>query len=882
MYIFAIELKKAIAMKKIILLLTVLAASLTAFAEDDEPKNIQLNEKEWQFVRNNSDFAFKLFRKYREAQSMATSVEAQESAPKSSSFVVSPLSITYALGMMNNGATGETQQQINEVLGGDVGSPEVINNFCSKMFYATKLLDKKTKVNIANNIYVNQTTGYQLLFDFVWKADGFYNAEPETRDFFDGKTRDVINQWASDQTEGLIKEPLKEDEFDPTVISYLLNALYFKSEWTTPFDLMPTQKMYFDGEKATADMMFQNGPYQYAKSEVCQSIKLPYGNGSFLMTVFLPNKGKSIDDVIDFMGYKGGDEQKNWDPMYYELYNVSLALPRFETDTDQRLEQIMADLGMPRAFNPSEAQFDKFAVNEQQPDASFYIDFMKQVAKIKVNESGTEAAAVTIIGGKNGGEPDLKFVEFIADRPFLYVISERSTETILFMGQYTGEPIENLRKDISLTEEEKQLVESNNDFAFRLFQKARGDKSSIMSPLSITYALGMLNNGAAGQTQQEINEVLGFGNAGADGINNFCRKLLTEAPKLDKETIAEIANTIYVNSGKGYELQQGFIDKANEFYDAQPENRNFYDGETWEVINQWANDHTHGMIPKVFEEESAFNQEAISYLLNALYFKGAWTNKFDKENTRDEAFNGGAAVPMMHQEEEFVYSENDLYQAVRLPYGNKAYQMTVFLPREGKSIGEVLSQMNGKNWRDKYASSSLVDLKLPRLKTNSNINLVNIMMELGMPKAFTPEAEFPYFGNRDGICIGNMFQTAAIKLDEEGTEAAAVTVIEMTSAIPDRIVFHANRPFFYIISEQSTGAIFFMGQYVGEGSVTDPTQDPCDINRDGVIDVADIGYIIDVMAGHPSSSLTGNTDVNGDGAVDVADISAIITRMAEK
>ncbi len=866
-------------MKKLLLLLTVLTVSFPALAEDSQPQGIELTDTERQLVRNNSDFAFKLFRKYREAQSMTTSGQAQEPAPKSGSFVVSPLSITYALGMMNNGATGETQQQINKVLGGEAGSPEVINDFCRKLIDAANTLDKKTKVKIADNIYVNQASGYHLLPDFVQRAADFYDATPETRDFYDGKTRDVINQWASDHTEELIKEPLKEDEFDPTVISYLLNALYFKSEWTTPFDMMPTQKMYFDEEKATADMMFQQSPYQYARNEACQSIELPYGNGAFLMTVFLPNRGKSIDDVIDIMGYaEGNDEQDNWNPMTYELYQVSLEFPRFETDTDQRLEQIMASLGMPRAFDPSLAQFDKFAVNEQRPDEPIYIDFMKQVAKIKVNESGTEAAAVTIIGAKAGSSTDWKYAEFIADRPFLYVISERSTGTILFIGQYTGEPLKNVRKDISLTAEEKQLVESNNDFAFRLFQKARGEESSIMSPLSITYALGMLNNGAAGQTQKEICDVLGFGDAGADGINNFCRKLLTEAPGLDEETTAEIANTIYVNSGKGYELQQGFVDKANEYYDAQPQSRDFYDGETWQVINQWADDHTHGMIPKIFETEESFNQDAVSYLLNAIYFKGAWASKFNKDNTRDEAFNGAETVPMMHQEEEFAYTENDLYQAVRLPYGNGAYQMTVFLPREGKTIGEVLSQMNGKNWRDKYADTYLVDLKLPRLKTDTDLNLVKIMSELGMPTAFIGAAEFPYFGNGGDISISNMFQKAKIDLNEEGTEAAAVTGIEVAASMPMTADFHANRPFFYIISEYSTGAIFFMGQFVGEGS----TAKPCDSNGDGKVDVADIAYIIDVMAGAtvPSASAQGKADVNGDGVTDVADISSVVSAMA--
>ena len=375
-------------------------------------------------------------------------------------------------------------------------------------------------------------------------------------------------------------------------------------------------------------------------------------------------------------------------------------------------------------------------------------------------------------------------------------------------------------KEIELTEDERQLVASNNDFAFNLFRNARGEENSIMSPLSITYALGMMNNGAAGQTQQEINDVLGFGDAGADGINQFCRKMLDEASTLDSRTKAHIANTIYVNSSTGYKLQQGFVDKANTFYDAQPEARDFYDGVTRSVINQWANDHTSGMIPEVFPTEDSFNKDAASYLLNAIYFKGLWTHKFDKANTRDEAFNSGSdMVPMMSQVADLEYTESDLYQSVRLPYGNGAYLMTLFLPREGKTIADVLATMNGSNWRFKGSGEYHVDLKMPRFKTDTDLNLVPVMKALGMPTAFSEAAEFPYFGNRD-VFISNMFQKAVIDLDEEGTEAAAVTVIEAEeTSIPRWATFHANRPFFYIISEQSTGAIFFIGQYVGDTTV---------------------------------------------------------------
>ena len=373
----------------------------------------------------------------------------------------------------------------------------------------------------------------------------------------------------------------------------------------------------------------------------------------------------------------------------------------------------------------------------------------------------------------------------------------------------------NAPKEIELTDGEKQLIASNNNFAFNLFRKARGEESKVLSPLSITYALGMLNNGADGQTQQEINQTLGFGEAGADAINAFCQKMLKEAETLDEKTKSIIANTIFVNEGLGYVLQDDFIKKANDYYNAQPQNRDFGDGETMDVINQWASDHTEGMIPEVLNEQS-FNPLAVSYLLNALYFKGAWSDPFDKAETKDEPFGGGEAVPMMHKPyTEFKYTENNLYQAVNLPYGNGAYQMSVFLPREGKTIGDVLDALNGSNWQVK-GSTYDVDLKLPRFETDTNQNLVEIMSALGMPTAFTYDADFPYFCNVP-VFISQMFQVAKIKLDEQGTEAAAVTVIEVApTSITPSAKFYANRPFLYVISEQSTGAIFFIGQYMGK------------------------------------------------------------------
>ena len=381
-------------------------------------------------------------------------------------------------------------------------------------------------------------------------------------------------------------------------------------------------------------------------------------------------------------------------------------------------------------------------------------------------------------------------------------------------------PEENERKSVSLTRSEQELVTANNDFAFNLFRVADAQNSTILSPISITYALGMLNNGAAGETQAQINKVLGFGETGAEGINAFCKKMLTEAPNLDKSTKVLISNTIYMN--KGYELKPLFVSKANDCYHAEPETRNFADGKTLDVINQWASDHTEKMIEKVLDKDS-FDPSAISYLLNAIYFKGAWTEKFDKENTRDEAFKMETGeekqLPIMHQEQEFYYAEDDDCQVLRLPYGNKAYSMTILLPKEGKTVRDLVKTLNKDTWeRYQQIGSAIVDVKLPRFESNTDLTLDEIMATLGMPNAFNPNlAEFPEFCNVPTY-IDMMKQVARIKVNEEGTEAAAVTVIfvKLANAAPRRVSFHATRPFLYIISEQSTGAIFFIGQFMGD------------------------------------------------------------------
>lgn len=373
-------------------------------------------------------------------------------------------------------------------------------------------------------------------------------------------------------------------------------------------------------------------------------------------------------------------------------------------------------------------------------------------------------------------------------------------------------------KSIELSPEAHALVKGNNDFAFRLFRSVRNDNNLVVSPLSITYALGMLNNGAAGVTRQEICQTLGFGDTGADGINDFCKKMRTELPALDEQTKVMISNAIFLNEPRY--LLPDFEQKAHDYYDATTETRNFGDGETMKVINQWGSDHTMGMIPTILDEQS-FNPLATSYLLNAVYFKGLWTLKFNKNETQDELFDGTITVPMMHLLNDLPYYENATFQAVSLPYGTGAYQMTVILPREGKSISDILPQTNSEMWQELYTHLESVDVKLPRFDITTQLNLVETMSALGMPSAFDEEtANIPNFCSTPQY-ISNMGQVAKIKLDEDGTEAAAITWIEIATGSDNEPVtyeFHANRPFLYVISEQSTGVILFIGQFTGKNA----------------------------------------------------------------
>ena len=378
-------------------------------------------------------------------------------------------------------------------------------------------------------------------------------------------------------------------------------------------------------------------------------------------------------------------------------------------------------------------------------------------------------------------------------------------------------------KALDITTKSAEFAREGNTFAFDFIDRINGAEEGdfIISPLSMQFLLGMILDGAQNGTADEICSVLGYGAGEVSAVNKYCLSMLEQLPSLDKKTKLSIANAIFVN--KQYSLKDSYKSTVGKYYQAEVANLDFSDGAgSLKTINGWCNKQTNGMIPKVLDKVSS---DMLAYLFNAMYFKSQWKEKFPKGNTSNETFTAGTGVtkkvPMMKNRENFLYQDNDDFRVVRLPYGNGAFNMLVILPQSGKTLADVTSALRTADWNE-FLSEMVrcdVDLWLPKFETKYSKKLNDILSEMGMPSAFSATAADFKAMSDDALCLSFVKQDAVIKVDEEGTEAAVVSSAGMmaTSAGPgEHIVFHADHPFLYLITESSTGAILFAGKYSGK------------------------------------------------------------------
>ncbi|HHV39777.1 MAG: serpin family protein [Bacteroidales bacterium] len=375
------------------------------------------------------------------------------------------------------------------------------------------------------------------------------------------------------------------------------------------------------------------------------------------------------------------------------------------------------------------------------------------------------------------------------------------------------------RQDIVLTKAQQDVLDRSQVFAIDFFKEMGKEQEKgnlFVSPLSLSLALSAVTNGAEGSTQEQMKAVLGFQDFSLEQMNGFYKKLIPALQKADRQVTLHSANAVWIE--KAFPVKKPFLDALQHYYKASVNKLDFRDGKAPGIINKWCKDNTNGMIPEIIDRVDP------SYKLfytNALYFKGDWKSTFDKKHSQEGLFRNGTGqaseVVFMEQTQTFPYYEEDRVALAEFPYGNEAFSMVIALPAEGVTAEECLQSLTLEKWHSWMESLSPVELhvRMPRfeLEYDSEDMMIPVLSRMGMDIAFDgSRADFSNISDIP-LFIDLIKQNARIKVDEKGTEAAAVTIIGVryTSIGPAPVPFYIDRPFILFIKEKSTGTLLFTG-----------------------------------------------------------------------
>jgi serpin B len=368
-----------------------------------------------------------------------------------------------------------------------------------------------------------------------------------------------------------------------------------------------------------------------------------------------------------------------------------------------------------------------------------------------------------------------------------------------------------------------KLVTANTRLSFKLFTellKKQPNENIFISPASIAIALDMVYNGASGKNQQAIAKTLELQGMTLQEINQANAALKVTLSNPDPKVQISIANSLW--AGEAQPFKPEFIEKIQHFYSAEVKNLNFGAPGASNIINDWVKQNTNGKIDKIVDE---IGSDTVLVLLNAIYFKGNWKYPFPRQATQQRPFtliNGAQKQhPMMfRQVSNLQYYQNEMFQAISLPYGEGRLSMYIFLPFKGVSLKTFYESLNAENWQkwlnqfdspDKSDHSGEILIGLPRFKLEYSIELNDALKALGMEIAFREGADFSAM-TPSPLQIDLVQHKTFVEVNEEGTEAAAVTGVAMTRGIPDEMI--VDRPFFLVIRDNQTGTILFMGSIV--------------------------------------------------------------------
>lgn len=369
----------------------------------------------------------------------------------------------------------------------------------------------------------------------------------------------------------------------------------------------------------------------------------------------------------------------------------------------------------------------------------------------------------------------------------------------------------------ALTKDERAVVSHANTFGLGLFARMSADApraNVFISPFSVSMALGMTLNGAAGDTRTAMQSTLGFAGMSDSAVNASYRGIIDLMRTLDAKVRFDIANSIWTR--QGFPVLEAFLETNRRAFDAECAELDFDSPAAVTTINSWVKAKTNGKIPTILDD--AIASDIVMYLVNAIYFKGTWTTQFKAEETRQATFHGMAGaktIPLMSRGGTMRYREDDRVQVLDLPYGNGRYSMTVVLPKQGVSVDEVSAALTPAVWTG-YTSSladTEMDLWLPKFTLEYKEILNAALKAMGMGVAFGDQADFSRMSAAARLAISRVIHKTFIDVNEEGTEAAAVTAVEMrNTSVGDRVSMRVDRPFVFAIREHHTSAVLFIGK----------------------------------------------------------------------
>ncbi len=365
----------------------------------------------------------------------------------------------------------------------------------------------------------------------------------------------------------------------------------------------------------------------------------------------------------------------------------------------------------------------------------------------------------------------------------------------------------------------REIILTDNDFGISLFQEiaaSQQDVNVFISPASISIALAMTYNGAGGATKAAMENTLMKSGFTPDDINRHNRNVIDTLMHADPKVQMEIANAIWYRND--FKVLAEFVAVNHSYYRAQVNAADFGDPATGKKMNDWVKENTHGKIAEIVDQ---ITRDAVMYLINAVYFKGVWQEEFDAKRTQNLEFTTGRGaqltVPMMQKRDSFRYMHHYQLAGIELPYGAGNFSMIVLLPDHGLSLKQAIDSLTSERLDSilHKMDRKEVILALPRFRFEYTRSLNDDLLKMGMGIAFSEEADFSGINKTGGIMISEVLHKTFVEVNEEGTEAAAVTAVKIVKSSfredQQPVYFTADHPFIFIICEKNTGSVVFIG-----------------------------------------------------------------------